>query len=212
MKQILCFGDSNTYGLIPKTTKRYDWGERWTSILQERVGKYGYRIVEEGLCGRTTVFEDRTRVGRRGDKILPVLLESHGPLDTIVLMLGTNDCKTYYNASPEQIGEGLQVLLKQIAEFAPESKVLIISPIFLGEQVWKTEFDPEFSKHSVTVSQKLGDVYEKIAEQWGHSFLRAADYAVCSEVDQEHLNQEGHRKLADAVFEKLTLEVLRWVS
>ena len=82
MKQILCFGDSNTYGLIPKTTKRYDWGERWTSILQERVGKYGYRIVEEGLCGRTTVFEDRTRAGRRGDKILPVLLESHGPLDS----------------------------------------------------------------------------------------------------------------------------------
>lgn len=29
MKQILCFGDSNTYGLIPGTKDRYDWDTRW---------------------------------------------------------------------------------------------------------------------------------------------------------------------------------------
>ena len=60
MKQILCFGDSNTWGLIPKTNKRYEWGVRWTSLLNESLNdkKEGvYRVIEEGLCGRTTVFE-----------------------------------------------------------------------------------------------------------------------------------------------------------
>ena len=55
MKQILCFGDSNTYGLIPGTTnQRYGWGTRWTSILDDKVRTKGYSVIEEGLCGRTT--------------------------------------------------------------------------------------------------------------------------------------------------------------
>lgn len=37
MKQILCFGDSNTWGLIPKTKQRYPWGVRWTSILDNEL-------------------------------------------------------------------------------------------------------------------------------------------------------------------------------
>lgn len=66
MKNILCFGDSNTYGLIPGVNGRYEWGVRWTSLLDRRVRKSGYRVVEEGLCGRTTVFEDAVRQGRKG--------------------------------------------------------------------------------------------------------------------------------------------------
>ena len=104
MKQILCFGDSNTYGLIPGTTnQRYGWGTRWTSILDDKVRTKGYRVIEEGLCGRTTVFDDPFRTERRGTEMLPAILESHRPVDTIVLMLGTNDCKSVYSATPEVI-------------------------------------------------------------------------------------------------------------
>ena len=76
MKQILCFGDSNTWGLIPKTNKRYEWGVRWTSLLNESLNdkkEGGYRVIEEGLCGRTTVFDDPLRDGRNGVKILPTI-------------------------------------------------------------------------------------------------------------------------------------------
>lgn len=66
MKQILCFGDSNTWGLVAGTMKRHSWNERWTGILQERLMNQDIRVVEEGLCGRTTVFEDERRGGRRG--------------------------------------------------------------------------------------------------------------------------------------------------
>ena len=47
MKEILCFGDSNTYGLIPGTTRRYDRETRWTGILAEKLYDKGYRIIEE---------------------------------------------------------------------------------------------------------------------------------------------------------------------
>lgn len=57
MKQILCFGDSNTYGLIPGTENRYNWEIRWTGRLDAAVRGKGYRVIEEGLCGRTTVLK-----------------------------------------------------------------------------------------------------------------------------------------------------------
>ena len=113
MKQILCFGDSNTYGLIPGTTnQRYGWGTRWTSILDDKVRTKGYRVIEEGLCGRTTVFDDPFRTERRGTEMLPAILESHRPVDTIVLMLGTNDCKRRESGKRILIRNSIRILLK----------------------------------------------------------------------------------------------------
>ena len=86
MKQILCFGDSNTYGLIPGTKDRYDWDTRWSGRIGQRLWEDGCRIVEEGLCGRTTVFDDPLRDGRRGTELLSVILETHKPVDVVVLM------------------------------------------------------------------------------------------------------------------------------
>ena len=123
-------------------------------------------------------------------------------------MLGTNDCKTVFSASADVIGKGIVRLLDQAKQFAPDSKILLISPIFLGERVWEEGFDQEFSPESVEVSKKLGDVYEKIAEQYGTDFFRAADYVQSSEEDQEHMNAEGHRVFAGMVAEHLKLSLI----
>lgn len=163
MKQILCFGDSNTWGLDGETGKRFPWEERWTGILQEKLADRDIRIVEEGLCGRTTIFEDPLRLGRRGTELLPTLLETHTP-DAVVLMLGTNDCKTIFGASAEIIGKGIARLLEQINQYTDKMKVLVISPIYLGEKVWQDGYDQEFSPESVEVSKKLEPVYEKCPE------------------------------------------------
>lgn len=135
MKEILCFGDSNTYGLIPGTTRRYGWGVRWSSLLDEKVKEYGYRVAEEGLCGRTTMFADAFRPGRSGIDLLPVLLETHRPVELVVLMLGTNDCKSACHTTPEKIGAGIERLLDQIKRENENLPVLLISPIHLGETV-----------------------------------------------------------------------------
>lgn len=203
MKQILCFGDSNTWGLIPGTKSRYDWNVRWTSRLQEKLGHTSYRVIEEGLCGRTTIFEDELREGRRGVDFLPVLLESHGMPDVIVLMLGTNDCKSIYHASAELIGKGIERLLEQIRRQSPDSTVLLVSPIRLGNGVGEEGYDPEFDEHSVQVSMELPKVYQRIARERGLAYLAASDVARPSEVDREHLDATGHADFAQAVYEKL---------
>lgn len=202
MKQILCFGDSNTYGLIPGTTDRYDWNTRWTGIIGEKLIGKGYRVAEEGLCGRTTIFDDPLRTGRRGTELLPVILETHSPVDIVVLMLGTNDCKSLYDASANIIGLGIKKLLDQIRNALPEAEILLISPIHLGDDVWDG-YDAEFNEESVRTSKKLGQVYKRIAEEEQIYFLAASDYASPSETDREHLNEEGHKALAGAIWKQL---------
>ena len=148
MKQILCFGDSNTWGYDGESRERLPWGVRWTSLLQEKLNKEEYRVIEEGLCGRTTVFEDPLRDGRKGTALLPTLLETHAQADVITLMLGTNDCKTVFGASADVIGKGIIRLLDQVQEYAPKAKVLLMAPIYLGEKVWQEGYDQEFSRSS----------------------------------------------------------------
>ncbi len=136
MKEILCFGDSNTYGLIPGTKNRYGRDTRWTGLIEQQLYGKGCRIIEEGLCGRTTVLRmscaRAEKVQRFADS-----LESHAPVDRVVLMLGTNDCKTFYNASAEVIGLGVERLVEQIRKADKNIRILLISPIQLGEGVWE---------------------------------------------------------------------------
>lgn len=203
MREILCFGDSNTYGLIPGTENRFDRNTRWTGILDKHLYTKGYRIIEEGLCGRTTRFDDRTREGRNGTKMLPVLLETHKPIDRVILMLGTNDCKFCYHPSAALIGSGVEMLIKQIRNVDETIKILLISPIHLGEEVWKQEFDPEFDKASIEISKQLKDVYQTIARKYGCDFLAASDVAAPSREDQEHMDAANHKKLARLIQEAM---------
>ena len=200
MKTIVCYGDSNTYGYNPENGFRYEYEERWTTILQKEL-KDSAIVIPEGLNGRTTSFEDELRPGRNGATYLDPCLHSHGPIDLVVLMLGTNDCKTFYNASAEVIGLGVERLVEQIRKADKNIRILLISPIQLGEGVWEQGYDPEFNEKSVEVSKGLKAVYQKVAEKYGCDFL--ADVAEPSKEDREHLNEEGHKKLAEAVLEVL---------
>lgn len=202
MRQILCFGDSNTFGLIPGTSERYDWDTRWTGIVDNQLTHRGYRVIEEGLCGRTTIFDDPLRAGRRGTQYLPVVLETHKPVDVVILMLGTNDCKSLYDASASVIGLGIKKLIYQIKDAVPKAKILLISPIHLGDDVWNG-YDPEFNEASVITSKDLGKVYRQIADEEQIDYLAASDYALPSKEDREHLNKAGHKALAQAIVNKL---------
>lgn len=135
MRQILCYGDSNTWGLIPGTQRRFPWGIRWTSILQEKLAPQGIRILEEGLCGRTTVLEDSYRENRNGCEMLEAVLETHTPIDGAVLMLGTNDCKSVYRLNAQQIAKGLESCVDLLLKYLPAEKILVAAPLHLGESV-----------------------------------------------------------------------------
>ena len=201
MGNVLAFGDSNTWGLIPGTKERYPWGIRWTSIVQEKLNEV--RLIEDGLCGRTTVFDDQLRPFRKGAEILPLSIESNYPLDAAIIMLGTNDCKTIFNANPHIIGKGLELCLDELEKYIAPEKILVISPIKLGSDVYLPEKDPEFDKTSIDTSRELKREYEKIAKRRGNQFLAASDYADPSAVDDEHMDEKGHEKLSEAIINKL---------
>lgn len=206
MKQLLCYGDSNTWGLIPGTRERYPRGIRWTGLLQQRLSGKGIHVLEEGLCGRTCVYEDAYRENRSGVKLLPTILESHAPVDAAVLMLGTNDCKAAYHLNAVEITAGLELCLNELLRFLPPSRILLVSPIVLGEDVWKPEFDPEFNQQSVVTARQLPAEYRRLANKKGVPFMAASDYAEPGEVDREHMTVDGHAALAGAIYKALAQE------
>ena len=201
MGNILAFGDSNTWGLIPGTKERYPWGVRWTSLVQEKLEDT--RLVEDGLCGRTTVFDDQLRPFRKGAEILPLAIESNYPLDAAIIMLGTNDCKKIFNANSHTIGKGLELCLNELEKYIKPENILVVSPISLGDEVWTPEKDPEFDENSIATSKNLKAEYERIAKRRGNRFLAASDYASPSHIDDEHMDEAGHKNLSDAILHKL---------
>ena len=204
MKQIIAFGDSNTWGLNPVLKNRYPENVRWTGLLRKKLSRNGFALVEEGLCGRTTVFDDPDRPGLKGEEAVSRILSRNNRSFAVIIMLGTNDCKTVFDATAEEIGKGLERCLDRFESEISPDHILVIAPVALGKDVWKPEKDPAFSRESVRVSAELKTVYSKIAGKRGHLFLAAADYVGPSSYDDEHINAEGHGILADVVYRTLT--------
>lgn len=199
---ILFFGDSNTHGSDPAKGPRHSREVRFTGVLQQRLGQE-YYIIEEGMGGRTTVFDDPTSPGRCGLDYLIPCLKSHMPLDLIVVMLGTNDTKDIFDASANVIGEGMKTLLDRILSvpeaFKNKVNILLVSPCIIkqGDKAFKDS--PEKSK-------QLKPIYEQIAKQYGIYYMAASDYAQSSDLDKLHLDAIAHKNLADA-FESKILEI-----
>src|SRR3989344_4846020 len=137
-KKILCYGDSNTWGAKPITfSQRYPVDTRWTGLLQKMLGE-NYWVIEEGLNGRTTSIDDTKREGRNGKTYLRPCLESHNPLDIVIIMLGTNDFKTRFNHTVAQAAQGVGELVKIVKQFSrnergEEPKITVVSPIPIDE-------------------------------------------------------------------------------
>lgn len=201
MYNILCFGDSNTFGTNP-SGGRWDRTVRWTGLLQQFLGN-DYYIIEEGLGGRNTLFDDPLEPGRNGLALLPMSLQSHKPLDLIVLCLGTNDCKVHFNANARIIAKGMETLVKTVLQFPygegyPIPRVLIISPIHMGEDIEHSSF-ASFDSSSYEKSLALAPLFEQVARSYGCLFLDASSVASPSAIDQLHMDAQDHENLAKAL-------------
>src|SRR4029453_12146227 len=133
-KRILCFGDSLTWGWMPikevVPTTRYPFEQRWTGVAAAQLGA-NFEIIEEGLSGRTTDLDDPTDPRLNGSTYLPSALATHLPLDLVILLLGTNDTKTYFNRSAYDITVGMSNLLVQVATSAGGVGTLYPAPRML---------------------------------------------------------------------------------
>ena len=192
MKNILCFGDSNTWGYAPNNTLRFDEETRWTGLLQKALGR-SYRIIEEGLNGRTTVHNDKDRPYRSGADLLPVLMESHAPIDLVIIMLGTNDLKTKFNSTAKQISNNIKSLcqLAMSCEYNPKTQILLISPSHVVKA--NTDDNIEFSG-AIEKSRELSLHYKKVAKDLNIYFVNASQIIETTEQDGIHWTNQQHRK------------------
>jgi len=204
VRTILCFGDSNTYGAVPTLARvgrhRFAPDRRWPGVVRKRLGP-GWLVVEEGQPSRTTLRDDPIEgLHKNGLRALPVALESHMPLDLVVLMLGTNDLKQRFAASPGDIADSVEVLAKtvQASEAGPGGvapAILIVAPPPILEVDWLGEMFVGGAQKSLELGTRLAAV----ATRCRASFLDAGRLVESSAVDGIHLDAESHRVLGIAV-------------
>jgi len=200
--RILCYGDSNTWGYISDSDhQRHSKTERWTGVLQNMLGD-NFEIIEEGLNGRTLISIDKRsgREGRNGAEYLLPCLDTHDPIDLVIIMLGTNELKTEFYRNPKEIGEIFEeYFVKKILAIKSvcrktTPKLLVVAPPEI------TKENPKFIG-SIEKSQKLNDIYEDIAIRNGCDFIGNGDWEVGE--DGVHLSRDGHRILASKLSRKI---------
>lgn len=163
-----------------------------------------YTVIEEGCNGRTTVYEDAREGWKAGLPYLKPCLNSHKPVDIVILMLGSNDLKNCFHASAKEIAGGAECLVKEIHEFSSEKQgfcpeVILIAPPIIGENICNTSFCYAFDETAITRSREFAVYYREVAERQNCVFINAAQHIVSSEVDGLHLMPSEHKKLAEVL-------------
>lgn len=203
MKTIVCFGDSNTYGFNPLNGLRYEKNVRWPGVLQNYLGE-DYYVVEEGCNGRTTIFLDSKEPWKCGESYLRACLNSHKPIDLLIIMLGSNDMKRMYHADSKEIAAGAGQLVTISQEFLREKqnfcpKIILVAPPEIGKGISHGPFGKSFDESAVSLSKQLPVEYQIIAKKNGCDFFDASKVADPSEEDHLHLMPDAHQRLAEAL-------------
>jgi lysophospholipase L1-like esterase len=208
-RTVLCFGDSNTWGYDPASGARFPRAVRWPGVLAADLGA-GWHVVEAGLNGRTTVFDDPLG-DKRGLRHLGPVLESAAPLDVVVVLLGTNDLKTRFRASAYEIAEGAGRLVDAVRASAAgpggaAPAVLLVAPPALASLAGWVARDPvafegfeDQWRDARATSRAFARQYARVARVRGVAFLDAGAHVATSEVDGVHWTAEGHAAFGRAV-------------
>lgn len=195
MIKVLCFGDSNTWGAIPKAMRRYDASQRWPTILADRLSEH-CEIIEEGLAGRTVACDDPAEQARNAHAYLGPCLSKHRP-DVVLVLLGTNDLKQRFALSTRDIADAVSRLLERIlnVEQATSPKVLLIAPPPIHEVgAFKRMFAGGAEK-----SQGFAADYQRIAQTLGCAFFDAGSVISSCEKEGIHWQADQHQLLAEAL-------------
>src|SRR5207244_3476110 len=135
MHDILIYGDSLTWGIIPMTRKRFGFHERWPGVMENELNAGGrrVRVIEDCLNGRRTVWEDPFKPGRNGIVGLAQRIEIHSPLALVILLLGTNDFQSMHPHNASHAAQGIAALVGTIQKAPiepgmPVPTVLVVAP------------------------------------------------------------------------------------
>ena len=201
-KRILCFGDSNTWGYIAEGHKknyvlRQPADTRWPGAASRLLGET-YEVLEEGLNGRTTGFDDPSSDGRNGLAYLKEELKALLPVDTAVIALGVNDLKPDICGSITKSRQAMAQMLDLLKETGI-SDIILILPAYLTSAISGPPFCEDFcGPDIISLSEELNVAYRDLALAYDLPYIDAAQIAEAGR-DGLHLTGESHRKLGEAV-------------
>lgn len=213
-KYVLCYGDSNTWGVSPtkdgmfKPLVRLDEDKRWTGIAQNDLGDE-YKLLVDGNCGRTTVWDDPIEGDKSGLKYLTPCLWAQMPLDLVIIMLGTNDLKPRFAVTAWDCAAGIETLIKVVRNSGCGYNgtcppILIMSPIHVKPDRSGTWLHEMFGgPERAAMSTEFAKYYKRIADGYNCYFLDAAQYAGPCDEDGIHINPPDHFPLGHAVADKI---------
>jgi lysophospholipase L1-like esterase len=203
MKTVLCYGDSNTWGYLAVDESRLGRWERWPGVLQRALGD-DVHVVEAGLNGRTTVFDVPEDPDRNGLRFLPATLETHAPIDVVLLFLGVNDFFLPYQVTAWRVAYAVGALVDVVRESAfgpgdgPPAVVAMCPPPFgdLGP-------DRAWSPHGEAETKVLGDAFRAMAAEHQCEVVDLNGHAAFAVPDGIHFDAEGHRAIGELMAERL---------
>ncbi|BFM50052.1 SGNH/GDSL hydrolase family protein [Marinomonas sp. THO17] len=206
MATILCYGDSLTWGSVP-SGGRFPPHLRWPNILNKLLGSE-HHVINFGLPGRTTIWNDPFLEGRNGLTYLQAALETFGPVDWLIIMLGTNDLKRHFNVGAFEAAKGVEKLIEKSKMpngqgFANPQLLIIAPPNILSP----TGAMAESFNGATEKSQYFHQHYQDITTQNHCLFLNSAGILQPSEVDGVHLDTKANEQLADAVYQLLAVHL-----
>lgn len=200
MRNILCYGDSNTWGYNPvENGKRHIYENRWTTIVQKKLGD-NYLIIPEGLNGRTTVWDDPIKGFVNGKEYILPCIESHKPLDLVIIMLGTNDLKARLSLPSCDIAAGVGVLADIVlnSKCGPNNSVPQVL-ILIPPEVRKLSNYKEIFGDCVEKSLEFPRVYSEMAKEKGIDYLDIGKYVRFSDEDGIHFEVDQLKILGELV-------------
>lgn len=205
MKQILVYGDSLSWGIVPGTRRRLLFSERWPGILEAALlsGGQGVRVIEDCLNGRRTVWDDPFKPGRNGLAGIEQRIEINSPLSLVILMLGTNDFQSVHQHTASHSAQGIASLVRAIRRAPIEPDMPVPPVLVVAPPPCETPAGTMADKFAGARERSAGlsAAYASVAAELGCEFFDAARVIRTSAIDGVHLDADQHAILGRELVE-----------
>lgn len=196
MAEIVCFGDSNTFGFNPRNGKRYDENTRWSGILKNKL-KQNYKVVESGCNNRTCYSINPDSDELTGFKALPKCIKS--TTEYLILAVGLNDLQKFYSSTDEEIKNGLVNLINIAKNISPKIEIIILAPSRINDNILNSYFAMLFNKEAIEKSIKMSQLYIEVANKENCKYINLDNFVKTSAIDGLHYLEEEHKQIANLI-------------